>query len=155
DIAVNELIIGFKSYGDVTADLLASAQLFKIAVLQTYVTDHIRDETANIKRLAAEYKSDLEAAAKTRLALINGYYGRFVARNVGHGEPIDFGFLYRGEFVSITYCYPHDAPCMRAAGRKVQEEEERIKQREIKNRYDPFLKAIEVLDKILKGHRPK
>jgi hypothetical protein len=37
DLNVNELIIGFKSYGDVTADLLASAELLKIAIYQTYM----------------------------------------------------------------------------------------------------------------------
>ena len=154
DVEVNELILGFKTYGDVTADLLASAELLKIVIYQTYMKDKIRDESANIARQAAEFKADLSEAGSRRLKLIKDYYWGPTIKYPGHGEMAAYGFTYKGEFAPVWNCWPSDAKCSVVARQKAEESLDRHLNIEIEQRYRPFEKAVDVLDKLIKHPKP-
>jgi hypothetical protein len=154
DLQVNELIVGFKTYGDVTADLLASAEMLKIVIYQTYMKEKIRDESANIQRQATEFKVDLIEAAARRLRLIKGYYSGPIIKYPGHGEMAEYGFTYKGDFGPVWPCWPTDAKCHPIAWQKAEEAMARHLDAEIAQRYSPFEKAIDVLDKLSKHPKP-
>jgi hypothetical protein len=154
DLQVNELIVGFKTYGDVTADLLASAELLKMVIYQTYMKEKIRDESANIRRQASEFKADLTEAASRRLTLIKGYYSGPTIKYPGHGEMAEYGFTYKGDFGPVWPCWPNDVKCQPIARQKAEEAMTRHLDTEIEQRYKPFEKAIEVLDKLAKHPKP-
>jgi len=142
---VNELIVGFESYGERTYDLLASSLLLKLSVLQAFTADGHRDETASIQKLKTRYAVSLANAAAHRETLIPSYYGAWGHELVLGDDQVEYYYMYKNQRMFTASCYPRDNACIRQAKKKTPELRERAKARELEERHVPLIKASKAL----------
>jgi hypothetical protein len=67
---------------------------------------------------------------------------------------VEFGFRCKGVFGSVWSCWPADRDCQRIAWQKARDALDGIRKAEIEQRYAPLVKAIDVLDKVMRHPRP-
>ena len=154
DIHCNEVIIGFRKYGEPAADLLGVAEGIKIAVLQEYTKQNIRDETANIKRLALEYALDMtKLAAERKKVIDNAYRGPFIRDN-GPGEGVSIGYFHYGYFIEEEFCPNINSTCPREGKVKAAEAMIRMHVAEIERRYKPLVDLADTFVKLAANPMP-
>lgn len=147
DTVINKLIVGFRTYGDRTAELLASAEIFKVLILQEYVRLRVRGARLTVKARCEQFITELSEVSKLRLTAINSYYGSVTLMAMGPGEGIEVGFLYKGEFWTVHFCPESgsEQDCLAVGRQRAAEERESVKQSEILQRHTPIEDVIDAL----------